>query len=70
MIKVQCGDKLVVSSDERFQNCGNESTIYVDYKKIADTCSIEDVIYIGDEATPLKVTSKDSGNLVTGERYM
>ena len=64
---VQSGDILVLSTDEKYKDCGDRNTIYVDYKKIVDACFIEDMIYIGDEAIPLKVTGKDSTYLIMGE---
>ena len=67
---VQSGDILKLSTDEKYKDCGDRDTIYVDYKKIVDTCYIGDVIYVGDEAIRLKVTFKDSTNLITGKYYM
>lgn len=64
---VQRGDILKLTIDESYKDCGDQDTIYVDYEKIVDTCLIEDMVYVGDEAIRLKVTSKDSINLITGE---
>ena len=64
---MQSGDKLTLSTDEKYKDCGDQNTIYVNYKKIVDACFIGDKIYIGDEAIPLKVTWKGATDLITGE---
>lgn len=64
---VQNGDNLVLSTDEKYKDCGDQNTVYVDYKKIVDACFIGDMIYIGDEAISLKVTQKSATQLTTSE---
>ena len=68
-IEVQNGDTLMVSIDENYKHCGDLNTIYVDYKKIVDVCSVGDLIYIDDGNISLKVTGKGSTHLSTGEYY-
>ena len=57
---------LKLSTDKKHENCGDQDCIYVDYKKIVDTCSIEDLVYIDDGLIALKVIAKDSTHLFTG----
>ena len=68
---VQSGDTLVLSTDEKYKDCGDRNTIYVDYKKIVDDCSNGDLIYIDDGSISLKVTGRanNSTHLITGEFY-
>ena len=40
---VQKGDILVFSTDEKYKDGGDWDTIYVDYKKVVDTCSDKDL---------------------------
>lgn len=70
MIEVENGATLKLSTDEKFKDGGDQTTIFVDYEKIVDVCSIGDLIDIDDSVVKVKVTGKHSTCLETGEYYI
>lgn len=65
-IEVAMKSRLQLSTDKKYEDNGDQDCIYVDYKKILDTCSVGDFVYIDDGLISLKVTGKDSTCLFTG----
>ena len=60
------GDRITLSTDECYCECGDENTVYVDYKRIVDLL-IDAKIYIDDGLISVKVVKKGVNYLVTGQ---
>ena len=65
---LETGKVLKVSIEDKFKECGDENTIFVDYPNIIKILSPGDLIFVDDGLISLKVTERFPGHLVTGER--
>jgi pyruvate kinase len=64
-VKLQTGNNITLSIDEKYQDCGDENIIYVDYKNIVKVLEPGDIIYVDDGLMSLKVSSKNDTSLIT-----
>ena len=65
-IELKEGERIKLSVDQRWKECGDKSTIYVDYDNIINTLSIGDLVYIDDGLISVQVTEKGVDYLLTG----
>ena len=65
-IKLVTGNTIKLSTDEKYYDCGDENTIFVDYKNIIKVIVPGDLIYVDDGLISLKVTSKGANWVMTG----
>ena len=61
------GDVLKVSIEDKYKECGDQNTIYVDYKNIVKVLEMGDIVFVDDGLLSLKVTEKCATHLTTGE---
>ena len=60
------GDRFRLSTDERYRECGDKNTVYVDYKSIIGL-PLDAMIYIDDGLISVRVAEKGVNYLVTGQ---
>ena len=60
------GDRFRLSTDERYRECGDKNTVYVDYKSITDL-PLDASIHIDDGLIFARVVEKGINYLVTGQ---
>ena len=66
-VSLETGKVLKVSIEDKFKECGDENTIYVDYTNIVKVLNSGDLVYVDDGLISLKVTEKFPTHLVTGQ---
>ncbi len=62
---LETGKVLKVSIEDKFKECGNENTIYVDCMNIIKILSPGDLVFVDDGLISFKVTEKFPAHLVT-----
>ncbi len=65
-MRLDTGKVLKVSIEDKFKECGDENTIYVDYMNIIKILSPGDLVFVDDGLISLKVTERFPTHLVTG----
>ena len=65
-IELKQGDRIKLSTDKRYFDCGDKNTIYVDYVNIINTMSVNDLVFIDDGLISVKVLEKGVDYLLTG----
>lgn len=68
-MKLEMGNVLKVSTEDKYKETGDNNTIYVDYKNIVKVLVPGDIVFVDDGLISLKVTDKCPTHLTTGQQW-
>ena len=65
-VELRKGDRVTLSTDVQYRECGDRNTVYVDYESIVNL-PLDSKIFLDEECISVKVIEKGENHVLTGQ---